>query len=248
MALVYLSPSGQEFNPYAGGGSEEQYMNQIADEMEPWFRSCGISFERNTPDMTAADNIEASNRGQFALHLALHSNAAPEGFEGTLQGVEVYYSPFSRYGRVAAELIAGNLRSVYPDPRAVQVLPTEDIGEVIKVSIPSAFIEFAYHDNLQDAEWIRQNTALLAEVVARAVAEYFGLPFLLPQPVETGRADLQFGTLNIRTGPSQVFPVIAQVQDGTTLNIYNRYRNWFVVEYAGISGYALQDYVTIQNT
>lgn len=248
MALVYLSPSTQEFNPYVGGGNEELYMNRIADEMEPWFRACGISFDRNTTDMTAAESIEASNRGQYALHLALHSNAAPEGQAGSRQGVEVFYSPYSRDGQVAAELIAGNLRDLYPKPDAVRVLPTDTIGEVIKVSIPSAFIEFAYHDNPADAEWIRRNTAALAEAVARAVAEYFGLPFLVPQPVEIGTADLQFGALNIRTGPSQVFPVIAQVQDGTALNIYNRYRNWFVVEIGGVAGYALQDYITIRTS
>lgn len=246
MALVYLSPSAQECNSYAGGGNEALYMNRIADEMEPWFRACGISFQRNTTDMTPADCIEASNRGQYALHLALHSNTAPKDQPGSRQGVEVFYSSRSRDGQVAAELIAGNLRDLYPRPDAVRVLPTDGIGEVVKVSIPSAFIKFAYHDNPTDAEWIRGNQVTLAQAVSRAVAEYFGLPCLAPQPVERGTADLPWDSLNIRTGPSQVFPVIAQIQDGTALNIYNRYRNWFVVETGGIAGYALQNYITIR--
>ena len=36
MPNIYLSPSTQEFNPYAGGGNEEYYMNLIADAMEPY--------------------------------------------------------------------------------------------------------------------------------------------------------------------------------------------------------------------
>ena len=36
MPTVYLSPSTQEYNPYiTGAGSEEYFMNLIADAMEP---------------------------------------------------------------------------------------------------------------------------------------------------------------------------------------------------------------------
>ena len=102
MALVYLSPSTQEFNPYITGGNEEQYMNLIANAMEPYFRASGISFVRNRRDMTAAQIIQASNEGQYDLHLALHSNAAPESLSGTLQGSDVYYDPRSPRGQRAA--------------------------------------------------------------------------------------------------------------------------------------------------
>ena len=44
MPNIYLSPSTQEFNPYAGGGNEEQYMNLIADAMEPYLAASGIRF------------------------------------------------------------------------------------------------------------------------------------------------------------------------------------------------------------
>lgn len=248
MALVYLSPSGQTDKSCASSGSEALDMNRIADEMEPWFRASGISFARSGPEMTAAQRIEAVNQGQYALHLALHAVPASEAPENIHPGVAVFYSARSRDGRVAAELIANNLREIYPDPKAVQALPTDNIGEVIKVYLPAAFIQFAYHAPWRDGAWTGQNIALLAEAVARAVAEYFGLPCLLPQPVETGVADLPFGVLNIRTGPSQVFPVLAQVQDGGQLTIHNRYRNWFVVAWNGISGYALQDYITVDTT
>ena len=65
MPIIYLSPSTQEFNPYAGGGNEEYYMNLIADAMEPYLAASGIQFVRNTPDMTAASSIAASNAECF---------------------------------------------------------------------------------------------------------------------------------------------------------------------------------------
>ena len=61
MPKIYLSPSTQEFNIYAGGGTENEYMNLLADFMEPYLLSSGINFVRNTPEMTAASSIRQSN-------------------------------------------------------------------------------------------------------------------------------------------------------------------------------------------
>ena len=76
--LIYLSPSTQENNLYVNGGTEEYWMNRLADAMVPLLDASGIEYVRNTPEMTAASSITASNQGDHDLHLALHSNAAPE--------------------------------------------------------------------------------------------------------------------------------------------------------------------------
>lgn len=245
MALVYLSPSTQEFNPYLNGGNEEQYMNLIADQMEPYFRASGISFVRNRRDMTAAQVIQASNEGQYDLHLALHSNAAPEALSGTLQGSDVYYDPRSPRGRRAAELIAQGLREIYPHPQLVTALPTTTIGEVVKVRAPAVLIEFAYHDNPEDTAWIKENTGLIARNVSQSVTRYFGLPFLEPQPPRQGKVDVAWGSLNIRERPSTEAPILARAYDGAALTIWNQYQEWFVVSYGSIFGYANRSYVTL---
>ena len=69
MPIIYLSPSTQEWNLYLNGGTEEYYMNLIADAMVPYLRSCGIQYTRNTPNMTAASSIRASNAGRYDLIL-----------------------------------------------------------------------------------------------------------------------------------------------------------------------------------
>ena len=38
MPSIYLSPSTQQYNEYVNGGSEEYYMNLVADAMEPYLR------------------------------------------------------------------------------------------------------------------------------------------------------------------------------------------------------------------
>lgn len=87
MPIIYLSPSTQDWNHFVNGGTEEYYMNLIADAMEPYLLSSGIRWVRNTPDMTAASSIAQSNHGNYDLHLALHSNAAPEGEAGAASGL-----------------------------------------------------------------------------------------------------------------------------------------------------------------
>ena len=245
MPTIYLSPSTQEFNPYVNGGNEEEYMNLIADALEPWLRANGIGFERNTPDMTAASSIRASNAGNFDLHLALHSNAAPEGQTGTLRGTDVYYYPGSVWGTKAAEIFAHNLKAIYPDPNLVRTLPTTTIGEVRKVRAPAVFIEFAYHDNPEDADWIRNNIQAIARNLALSLTEYFGLPFLSPHEPRVGVVDVNWGYLNIRAWPSLQSPVVARAYDSAKLTVWNRWNNWFVVEFEGVSGFASADYITL---
>lgn len=161
-------------------------MNLLADEMEPYLQASGIRYTRNTPQMTAASSIRQSNQGNYGLHLALHSNGAPEGSYGQYRGSDVYYYPGSVRGKRAADLIALNLKSIYPNPNKVRAITTTRLGEVTKTRAPSVLVEVAYHDNLQDAQWIKDNLKPIARSLVLALTEYFGIPFVeLTRP--TGR-------------------------------------------------------------
>ena len=107
MPMIYLSPSTQEKNYYVNGGTEEQYMNLLADKMVPYLNASGIRYSRNTPEMTAVSSIAASNAGNYDLHLALHSNAAPERQYGQARGILVFYYPGSVQGQVVVASVRG---------------------------------------------------------------------------------------------------------------------------------------------
>lgn len=183
MPRIYLSPSLQEYNPFINGGSEEQIMNLIADAMEPYLNASGIEFLRNEPEMTLGEAIADSNANNVDFHLAIHSNAAPESIAGTRQGPVVYYYSTSPYGREMAELIAEQMRQIYPDPSKVQVLPTVTLRELRRTNAPSALVEVAYHDNYQDANWIKENIQPIARALSKSLAEYFGIPFVEPETI-----------------------------------------------------------------
>ncbi len=245
MPIIYLSPSTQEKNYYVNGGTEEAWMNALADALEPYLTASGIRYVRNTPQMTAASSIRASNAGQYDLHLALHSNAAPEGRYGSVRGILVFYYPGSSQGQAAATLIADGLKQIYPLPNLVRAVPSTTIGEVRQPRAPSVFIELGYHDNADDAAWIKSNIDAAARSIALSLTEYFGLPFLTPRAYQNAVVDVNWGSLNIRDKPSTNSYVVTRAPDGARLTVINGYGNWYVVRYDGVVGWANADFVTL---
>lgn len=246
MPNIYLSPSTQDFNLYYDGdGSEEFYMNLVADAMEPYLTASGITFTRNSPEMTAASSIRASNAGQYDAHVALHSNAAPESLAGRLRGIDVYYYPASERSRILADLTVSQLRRIYPLPDNVVARPTTSIGEVTRTRAPAILAELGYHDNPDDAAWIRGNIVPIARAMVMALTQYFGLPFLEPEPLLFATVDLNGGNLNIRERPSLDAPILGRAPDGAQVTVLGSWNGWYVIRYQNIEGYSRSEYITL---
>lgn len=243
MPRIYLSPSTQESNPYISGGSEEYYMNLLADDLEPYLISNAIAFQRNTPQMTAASSIRQANAGVFDLYLALHSNASPPQSAGQNRGPVVFYYPTSAFGKRAAEIFARNLRVIYPQPQLVKTMPTTSLGEVSKSRAPAVLIEIAYHDNAQDAAWIKNNLPLIASNIAYSLTQIFEIPFIEPIAIKYGTVNVDYGTLRIRERPNFNASTLAHAHDGDKLLILGQYDGWYSVDFDGVLGYAASSYI-----
>ena len=247
MPIIFLSPSTQDWNQYVtGSGSEEYHMNLIADAMEPYLLANGIRWTRNDPAGTAGSAIRQANSGYYDLYLALHSNAAPEGRYGEERGIIAFYYPGSENGQRAAELIAAELRKVYPLPDRVTTRATTTLGEVRRPRFPSVLLEIGYHDNYADARWVEGQRKQIAAAIARGLAEYFGLPFAEPlEEAEEGTVEVRSGTLNLRDYPSREGRIIAALPDGAAVTVYGLRDGWATVHYDGLVGYAAAAYIDI---
>lgn len=180
MPNVFLSPSTQEYNQFVNGGTEEYYANLITDAMVPYLRASGITFSRNNPGGTVTDSINASNAGNYDFHLAIHSNAAPPNLAGQIKGPDVYYYRDSAQGQRDADIIANNLKMIYPNPSLVTTVPTTTLAELRRTSAPAVLVEVAYHDNIDDANWIKNNVEAIGRNLALSVADILGVPFVEP--------------------------------------------------------------------
>lgn len=175
MPEIFLSPSTQEYNPFIDGGNEEYYMNLIADAMEPLLREYGIGFSRNDPEKNVNSSVAQSNAGIYNLHLAIHSNASPPASAGKNRGVQVYYYPGSEQSKRAADIIVNNYKKIYPEPELVRSVPTTTLAEIVRTTAPAVLIETAFHDNREDAAWIRENIDRIAESLAKSTAEFLDI-------------------------------------------------------------------------
>lgn len=247
MPKIYLSPSTQEYNPYiTGNGSEEYFMNLIADAMEPYLLASGIQFDRNSPDMTAASSIAQANRGQYDFYLALHSNASGDGSsEGRARGIIAFYYPTSTNGQRGAEIIADNLKDIYPLPNQVTTRATTALGEVRQPRFPSVLVEMGYHDNLADARWIESNIENIARNLVQSMTEYFEIPFVEPSAPKPAVVSTQGGVLNLRSYPSTAGGIIARMPNGANVTVYGQNNGWYVVRYGDLIGYASASYIQI---
>ncbi|MDY4430379.1 N-acetylmuramoyl-L-alanine amidase [Evtepia sp.] len=245
MPVIYLSPSTQEFNEYITGGSEEYWMNLLADAMEPILTSSGIRYIRNTPDMTAASSILASNAGNYGLHLALHSNASGEGQAGQNRGILAFYYPGSAQGLRAAQLLVDGLKAIYPLPNLVRTEPTTTLGEIRRVRAPSVLLELGYHDNYEDAVWITSHIDAMAENLVLSLTEFFGIPFFRSSNPLPGVVQVEQGALNVHERPAYDAPVIARLYNGTQVTVLNEYYGWYLIQMGDLPGYAAANFIQL---
>lgn len=183
--------------------------------------------------------------GEYDVHLALHSNAAPPQLSGQMRGSDAYYYPQSQRSRRLADIIVANLKAIYPLPDRVSARPTTSIGEVTRTRAPAVLVELAYHDNAEDAAWIRNNIGLIARNLVLSLTEYFGIPFIEPQPVQTATVEIENGNLNIRQQPSLSAPVVGQAPDGARLEVLGSWDGWYVVRYGTVEGYVRSEFVIL---
>ena len=247
MPKIFLSPSTQEYNQYiTGAGSEEYFMNLLADAMEPLLLANGIQYVRNDPQGTVSTSIQQSNAGSYDFHLALHSKASGPGSEGRNRGIIAFYYPGSVNGQRAAELFASALREIYPVPDQVTTRSTTTLAEVRRTKAPTVLLEIGYHDNAADAQWIAEHINLIAQTLVKAMTEYFGLPYVYPGPSQPGLAVTDSGDpVNLRAYPSAEGQVLTQIPCGATVTVFGQYRGWYVVLYNDTIGYANSAFIRL---
>lgn len=246
MPNVFLSPSTQEWNPYADDtGNEEMVMNLLATEMEPYLRASGITFVRNDPERNAAGAIADSNAGSFDVHLALHSNAAPAQFAGMLRGIDVYFAPNSADSELLATIIANNMQRIYPVENHVTARPTNSLGEVLRTKAVAVLAEIGYHDNPEDAAWIRKNLRQIAINLVLSLTDYFGIPFINAEEPFYGTVQTNGSRLNLRNYPALTGTILTQIPDETQLILYGETDGWYVTTYNGKTGYVSGEYLRL---
>ena len=177
MPSIYLHPSNESFE-FVIGGTEQYYMNRIADAMMPYLQGSGIEVTRSKPKNNLSKVIAESNAGNYDLHLGLKSISSPYFSTGASQGPIIFYYDENPQGKKAAEVIAENFKAIYPQPNLVSVISNETLSELKDIKAPSVLVGVGYSSNTRDAYWIRDNINEIARIIALGVSQYFEIPFV----------------------------------------------------------------------
>ena len=178
MAKVYLSPSDQESNVYAYDNTNEAVQcGRIAE-------ACRAALERSGVEVkvghmiSMAQKCSESNAFGADLHVPIHTNA----FNGKVMGTRMFCYSAGGKGMAACKAIFARLAPITPgESENIQV--NADYYEVRVPAAPTAYIECEFHDTVEGAKFIVENTVLIGETIARGICDYFGVKFVeKPKP------------------------------------------------------------------
>ena len=197
MAKVYLSPSDQESNVYAYGNTTEAVQcGRIAE-------ACRAALERSGVEVkvghmiSMAQKCSESNAFGADLHVPVHTNA----FNGKVMGTRMFCYNTEGKGMDACKSIFARLAPITPgESENIQV--NADYYEVRVPAAPTAYIECEFHDTVDGAKWIVENTVLIGETIAHGICDYFGVTFKEPEQPKPATTDklyrVQVGAFSVR--------------------------------------------------
>lgn len=173
---IVLSPSQQLHNPCKMGDVEANHMRAIAEIVynnlckDPNFIPYLIPQLSGTDTQNLKDVVALSNKFidqyGYGLHIAFHS----DGGGGT--GASAFYG--SANGKILTETIYNKLQALTPwEDRGISSRP--GLMEIGKTHGIATLFEISFHDNLTQANWIHEQTNVIAEAITSGIYEALGL-------------------------------------------------------------------------
>ncbi len=180
MPKIYLSPALHAAdNPcsYSKDCGENIHCGQYMDMLIPYLDACGIEWQRSDKKNTGAGyakTIAQSNAFKPDIHFVKHTNAVGAH---NAKGSRIYVWPTGD-GRKIAELMLKHRKTFYPNGGIVKENTT--LTEIRATSAVCVYDELVFHDNPEDVKWLHEHMREFAENDAKALCEYFGIPFKDP--------------------------------------------------------------------
>ena len=170
---IYLSPSNQNGNLYAYGGTNEmEQCNRIAEAAKTALERCGFTVKKAPEGQSMSDSIHESNTWGADLHIPIHTNAG--GGSGTV--VFVYSKSIGNMD--IAVPVYNAVQAVTPGKTDYGVREYPALAELNSTNATAVYIEADFHDNKTIAKWLTENTVTVGEAIAKGVCEGYGVKYV----------------------------------------------------------------------
>lgn len=194
--LIYLSPSNQMSNAYAGiDTTEGKEMQAVAKVTQEVLLSLGYrvyTADVNTPikdtneygkeykeDGVLTRAEQAKEMGAEA-YVAIHSNAFGNANDGKYQGTTVYYGGQNEGSKELAQFIFNRVGALTPtkdngihdDIYESKINKQTPYAEIWRPAMANLILEVEYHDYHTYAKWITEHTRELGEAIAYGIDDW----------------------------------------------------------------------------
>jgi hypothetical protein len=233
---VYLSPSSQTENSYAGGlGTEAQWCSVIADKAKNALTRCGISVKKATAGYNIDQRVTESNAYAPDLHLPIHTNAG--GGQGTL--VMVYSQQETNLA--PARAILNSVAAITLNHYKYSIATRTDLAELANTSAIATYLEVEFHDRADLAQWITTHTTEIGEAITKGVCSWKGIPYTIVDIDTTTDVTKSAGQTYIFKTTSPQTPTVTVGTSGV-VSLTHLYRegqsDYWQLLYVGTSGSA----------
>lgn len=169
---LYFSPSSQPENRYAYGNTNEQEQcNKIALKCAEIAKRCGFQAKTNTNSDMYGRTKESNDWGAD-LHMPIHTNAANR----KVQGTRLFSFDAKGTGYKVCQEIMKTLSPITPGRS--DSITVQRFYEITNANAPTAYIEVAFHDNVEEAKWIIGHTKEIAEAIVKGICNYYGVKYV----------------------------------------------------------------------
>lgn len=164
-----------------GTYKEWEFTWDMAQRIKPLLEAQGVSVvltktADNYPSLTERANI--SNKAQPDCFVSIHTNAAGEGGWSSASGLEIYTSggPMTAQRNVLASDLVNAFHAAGVALRS-EPIKHEMYTVLAKTDAPAALIEYGFHTNKMDTEYLKDSKYRdkLAEATAKGICDWLGV-------------------------------------------------------------------------
>ena len=170
---IYISPSNQEANLYATGGTnEKEQCHKIARACYNYLKTKGFNVKCTYND-NMYERVKESNAFGADIHLAIHTNATTK--HNVTGGTQILLYSLTGERKKVGQAVFNRLAPITPGKSAEKLIEKPSFYEINSADGITIYCECEFHDTKDGSDFIIKNTKLIGEAIAKGICDYYGI-------------------------------------------------------------------------
>ncbi len=181
---IYISPSNQEANLYATGGTnEKEQCYKIARACYNFLKEQGFSV-KCTYNENMYERVRESNLFNADIHLAIHTNATAK--HNVTGGTQILLYSLMGERKKVGKAVLDRLGPFTPGSTAERLIEKPSFYEINSATGLTVYCECEFHDTKEGSDFIIKNTKKIGELIAMGICDYYGVKIIEKNKTDNG--------------------------------------------------------------